>query len=106
MSGSDTAGRQLYAHLAELLAPAEALGNTACLVILEPAGKDVAALGATTGPELAEAIADLANTVPAAAAAFVPTLSTYDDLWKDVLTLAVPVGGLDDPVSVTVSRLL
>jgi hypothetical protein len=106
MSGSETAGRQLYAHLAELLAPAEALGNTSCLVILEPAGKDVAALGATAGPELAEALADLANTVPAAAASFLPTLNTYDDLWNDLLTVAVPTGRLDDPASVTVSRLL
>jgi hypothetical protein len=106
MPGPETAGRQLYAHLAELLAPAEALGNSACLVILEPAGKDVAALGATTGPERDEAIADLANTVPAAAASFLPTLSTYDDLWNDVLMLATPSGGPGDPAGVTVSRLL
>jgi hypothetical protein len=97
-------GSQLYAHLAQLLAPAGSLGSTKALVILEPAGKDVGNLG--TGPAAAEAIADLAGAVPAAAASFVDTAASYDDVWSFVLTSAVHAGPADDPAWQTAAHLI
>ena len=98
-------GGQLYAQLAQLLAPAGSLGSAA-LLILEPAGKDVGAMGAGSGPAAAEALADLANPIPAAAASFLDTGSTYDDVWNFVLEGATPTGPADDPVRATVARVI
>jgi hypothetical protein len=100
-----SAGSQLYAQLAGLLAPPESLEDTKSLVILEPAGKDVSTLGASTA--LAnEALADLANAIPAAAASFVDTGATYDDTWGFVLRSAAPSGPDGDPAFVTVANVL
>ena len=98
-------GGQLYAQLAQLLAPAGSLGGAA-LLILEPAGKDIGAMGACSGPSAAEALADLANPIPAAAASFLDTGSMYDDAWNFVLTTATPTGPIDDPVRATVTRVI
>jgi hypothetical protein len=106
MSGSASAGVQLFGHLAELLAPAGSLENTSSMVILEPAGKDVGAMGALTGPSAVEAMADLAGAIPAAAASFVDTGSFYDDVWNFVLSNAVPTGPIGDPVRATVARVI
>lgn len=98
------AGDQLFAQLAALLAP-QGVGGASALVILEPSGKDVASGGAGT-PAAAEALADLANTVPAAAATFLDTGGTYDDLWDFVLRSAKPAGPAGDPARVTLANLV
>jgi hypothetical protein len=98
------AGDQLFAQLAALLAP-QGVGDAAALVILEPSGKDVATSGAGT-PAAAEALADLANTVPAAAATFLDTGGTYDDLWDFVLRSAKPTGPAGDPARDTLANLV
>ncbi|MEU4039669.1 hypothetical protein [Streptomyces collinus] len=98
------AGDQLFAQLAALLAP-QGVGDASALMILEPSGKDVAAGGAGT-PAAAEALADLANTVPAAAATFFDTGGTYDDLWDFVLRSAKPTGPAGDPARVTLANLV
>ncbi|TXS48253.1 SH3 domain-containing protein [Streptomyces sp. t39] len=90
--------------MAALLAP-QGVGDASALVILEPSGKDVGAGGAGT-PAAAEALADLANTVPAAAATFLDTGGTYDDLWDFVLRSAVPTGPAGDPARVTLANLV
>ena len=99
-------GAHLYAQLAQLLAPAGSLGGTAAMVILETAGKDVGVMGAGAGPAAAEALADLANAVPAAAASFVDIGTSYDDVWNFVLTSAAPAGPTDGPVWATVARVI
>lgn len=104
MSGQETAGAQLFGQLAELLAPPGA-ARASGLVLLEPSGKDVAAAGAGT-PAAAEALADLANTVPGAGATFVDTGGTYDDIWDFVLQSARPAGSGADPAGVTVTTLV
>jgi hypothetical protein len=106
MPGSVSAGGQLYGHFAQLLAPAGSTEGTSSLVLLETAGKDVAAVAAMTGPEADEALADFANAVPGAAATFLATGNDYDDEWKFVIESAVASGPVDDPASVTVGRLL
>ncbi|MGP3638477.1 hypothetical protein ACTU45_35165, partial [Streptomyces sp. 24-1644] len=98
------AGGQLFAQLADLLAP-QGVGDASALVILEPSGKDVADGGAGT-PAAAEALADLANTVPAAAATFFDTGGTYDDLWDFVLRSARPTGPGGDAARVTLAHLV
>ncbi|MEV4925095.1 hypothetical protein [Streptomyces roseoverticillatus] len=101
------AGRQLFAQLASLLAP-QGVGDASALVILEPSGKDVASAAADDAgtPAAAEALADLANTVPAAAATFFDTGGAYDDLWDFVLRSARPTGPDDDPARVTLANLI
>ncbi|GIH65722.1 hypothetical protein [Microbispora siamensis] len=106
MSGAETAGAQLYAHLAQLLAPADSLVGSSSMVILEPAGKDVGAMASLTGAEAREAMADLANAIPAAAPSFLDTGGFYDDIWNFVLTSALPTGPADDPVRATVARVI
>lgn len=98
------AGGQLFAQLADLLAP-QGVGDASALVILEPSGKDVAVGGAGT-PAAAEALADLANTVPAAAATFFDTGGTYDDLWDFVLRSARPTGPGGDAARDTLANLV
>ena len=102
---ADTTSAQLYAQLAALLAPPGSVEGTTSLVILEPAGKDVAPLGAGT-PEAIEALADLANTVPLAGSTFLDSGGVYDDIWRFVLRSATPTGGPDDPARVTLATLI
>jgi hypothetical protein len=106
MSGSSVAGSQLYGRIAQLLAPPDSLENTSSLVVLEPAGKDVAPVSATGDPAGEEAFADLANAVPAAAASFLDTGRFYDDVWDLVINGAAATGAIDDPVRATVARLV
>lgn len=106
MAGSASAGSQLYARLAQLLAPVDSLANSSFLVILEPGGKGLASMEATDSPVGQEAFADLANAVPAAAASFLDSGSYYDDVWDLVINGALPSGPIDDPIRVTVSRVV
>ncbi|WP_214321802.1 hypothetical protein [Nonomuraea sediminis] len=106
MPSQVAAGAQLYGHLAQLLAPADSLAGSSSMVILEPAGKDVGAMASLAGPAAAEALADLANAIPAVASSFLDTGSFYDDIWNFVLTSALPTGPVDDPVRVTVARVI
>ena len=102
---ANSAGGQLYAQIAGLLAPAESVEGTKSMVILEPAGKDVAPLAAGT-PEAIEALADLANTIPLAAPTFLDSGGVYDDIWRFVLRSASPTGPADDPVRDTLANLI
>lgn len=102
---ANSVGGQLYDHIAGLLAPPESLDGTKSMVLLEPAGKDVALLAAGT-PEAIEALADLANTIPLAAPTFLDSGGVYDDIWGFVLRSASPNGPADDPVRNTLANLI
>jgi hypothetical protein len=99
-----SAGRQLFAQLADLIATPGA-DHTAALVILEPSGKEASGAEAGT-PAADEALSDLVNTIPAAATTFFDSGGTYDDVWEFVLKSAAPSGPSGDPVRVTLANLI
>jgi hypothetical protein len=107
MPDLNSLGGQLYARLAQLLAPAESLGDTpSCLVLLEPAGKTIGAIGSLPAAAKSEAVAAFVNAIPAAAPTFLDSGNYYDDTWDFILTSAALTGAVDDPVSTTVSNLI
>jgi hypothetical protein len=100
-------GGQLYTRLAELLAPADSLLDaTSCLMILESAGKDVGGMASLPKAQAIEALAALANSIPATAPTFLDTGNYYDDMWDFILTSATSTSDLGDPANVTFAQLL
>jgi hypothetical protein len=107
MSAMNGLGGQLYARLAQLLAPTDSLGAAPnCLVLLEPAGKTVGAMQDLSSTERSEAVAAFVNVVPVAAPTFLDSGNFYDDTWSFVLEGATPTGPAGDAVAATVSRLI
>lgn len=107
MSGLTSLGGQLYARLAELLAPADSLLEaTSCLMVLESAGKDAGGMAALPKAQATEALAALTNSIPATAATFLDTGNYYDDTWDFVLGSATSTSDIGDPANATFAKLL
>ncbi len=107
MSAMDSLGGQLYARLAELLAPSESLHDApSCLVLLEPAGKTVGAMQDLGAAERSEAVAAFVNVIPASAPTFLDSGNFYDDTWSFVLDGASATGPSGDATAATVARLV
>ncbi|GAA3552988.1 hypothetical protein GCM10022197_05070 [Microlunatus spumicola] len=87
MTDAGTLGSQLYARLAELVAPPGSLEGTQNLVLVEPCGRDLDLDDFATDPDVAgaEAFAELVNVVPAPGATFVDSSRRLDDVTRMVL---------------------
>ncbi len=82
MTDANLLGAQLYARLAELLAPPGSLDGTASVLLVEPCGRDLDPADFGTDPDGAgaEAFADLVNAVPVPGATFVDSGRRLDDV--------------------------
>ena len=97
-------GRELYARIAELLAPGPESAGASFLVVLESGGRDVPR---TDDPAtMEEALAELVNAVPAAAATFLDTGQLYDRVWEIVLGTSAPAGDPDAPAGKAIAKIL
>lgn len=87
MTDASTLGSQLYAKLAELIAPPGSLDGTGNVVLVEPCGRDLDPDDFGTDPDVAgaEAFAELVNVVPVPGATFVDSSRRLDDVTQMIL---------------------
>lgn len=87
MTDASMLGSQLYAKLAELIAPPGSLDGTGNVVLVEACGRDLDPDDFGTDPDVAgaEAFADLVNVVPVPGATFVDSSRRLDDVAQLVL---------------------
>ncbi len=106
MTDATTLGSQLYARLAELIAPPGSLEGTDNLVLVEPCGRDLDPADFGTDPDVAgaEAFADLVNVVPVPGAVFVDSSRRLDDVAQMVLLNAATDASVSPAAAVLVGQ--